>query len=882
MTSEAQIAKEATARVSARSTSLDFGEKYGTGYCISTALRDEQIKLAIRKVKGRIQKFEGKRDEPIAVVGYGPSLKHTWEELRGFKYIITTSGAHRFLIDRGIIPTWHLDVDPRAHKIAILGDPHPAVTYLPCSTCHPNYFDRLVESNAKVELWHCFASEAESMRILPPGEYALTGGCDAGLRAMAVARFFGFVDQHVFGMDGCADEEVGHAAVHANPMKKFFDLEYGGKTFRTAPNLMEVAKTVPHEVDMLKLDRYEFHGEGLVQAIMADHKPKTVKKSNIAFIKPVLITDEYKALNRKLHEERADYGTSGSRHAPTVLKLCESLKTTSVLDYGCGKGTLANNIPFPIWEYDPCVPGKDEQPRAADIVVCTDVLEHVEPARLGDVLGNLAALTKKVGYFVIATRPAKKNLPDGRNAHLIQKPVSWWRETLARYFEIGQVFDANPQEVQVVVGPRKADSKDGIQRVEHKGIVAKYHVPNDTVAWRVKTLLTKEPCTIDWIDSFKPGEVLYDIGANMGGYTVLAARNGVKVFAFEPEAQNYALLCRNMTLNDVEGRAYPLAISDRPGLSALYLAVQQAGGSCNSLGEKVGFDLKEREGIEQGAVAFRMDDLDLPKPDHIKIDVDGFEHKVIAGGLDAIKNAKSVLVEVNTNLPEHMEMVQKLKDLGLSFDQLQVDASMRKDGAFKGCAEYVFRRLSKGETDLLAAIEKAEVRQEPFPHLVLTGVDLEITTPDDSAYRSLEEVRGTAGYKERRTAPIQTWLTTGRFRAALERKFNVKASSEDAFLLRDSAGYKINPHTDTPAKAVTALFYLNDAEEGTSLYRPKKNGFKSKEGGHLPRKDFIKVDTVPFKAGTMLAFARTDESFHGVEEFKGEGFRDILCWNAQR
>lgn len=877
----------ATARVSARSTSLDFGEKYGTGYCIPTSLRDEQIKLAIRKVKGRIRQFDGKRAEPIAVVGFGPSLKHTWEALRNFKYIITTSGAHRFLLDRGIVPNWHLSVDPRDHQIALLGGGiHPDVTYLPCSTCHPAYLDELVRLEAKIELWHCFANEAESLRILPPGEYALTGGCDAGLRAMAMARFFGFVDQHMFGIDGSAEDDKQHAHDHPNSLTKFFDLEYpigSGTIYRTAPNLMEVAKSVPHEVDMLKLDHYEFHGKGLVQAIMADHKPKAVKKSNIAFIKPVLITEEYKELNKRLHNERADYGTGGTRHAQTILKLCESLKTTSVLDYGCGKGTLANNIPFPIWEYDPCVPGKDEQPRAADIVVCTDVLEHVEPSRLGDVLGNLAALTKKVGYLVIATRPAKKNLPDGRNAHLIQKPVSWWRETLARYFEIGQVFDTNPGEAQFVVGPRKPDAvKDGIQRVEHNGIAAKFHVPNDTVAWRVKTLFKKEPCTISWIESFKPGEVLYDIGANMGGYTVLAARRGAKVFAFEPEAQNYALLCRNMTLNEVDGRAYCLALSDKVGLSTMYLTGQHAGGSCHSLGEKVGHDLQVREGIEQGAFGYTLDLVasELPRPDHVKIDVDGFEHRVIAGAKGILATAKSVLIEVNTNLPEHVEMVRALTEMGFAFDQAQVDAAIRKDGPFKGCAEYVFHRISAQEQAFLAAVDAAKVKTVPFPHIVLTGVDLGVHVPEDAKFKSLEEVRGTAGYKERRTAPVQTWLTSGRFRAALARKFGVQTAGEEAFLLRDSHGYQIPPHTDTPAKAITALFYLNDAEEGTSLYRPKKKGFKSTDGRHLPRNDFVKVSTVPFKTGTMIAFARTDESFHGVEKFKGEGFRDILCWNA--
>jgi FkbM family methyltransferase len=364
---------------------------------------------------------------------------------------------------------------------------------------------------------------------------------------------------------------------------------------------------------------------------------------------------------------------------------------------------------------------------------------------------------------------------------------------------------------------------------------------------------------------------------------VLAARRGAKVFAFEPEAQNYALLCRNMTLNEVDGRAYCLALSDKVGLSTMYLTGQQAGGSCHSLGEKVGHDLQAREGIEQGAFGYTLDLVasELPRPDHVKIDVDGFEHRVIAGAKGILATAKSVLIEVNTNLPEHMQMVNDLLDMGFAFDQAQVDAAVRKEGPFKGCAEYVFRRVSAQERAFLTAVEAAKIKMTPFPHIVLTGVDLGVQVPADTEFKSLEKVRGTAGYKERRTAPVQTWLTSGRFRAALARKFAVASTGEEAFLLRDSHGYQIPPHTDTPAKAMTALFYLNDAEEGTSLYRPKKKGFKSTDGLHLPRKNFTKVSTVPFKAGTMVAFARTDESFHGVEPFTGKGFRDILCWTAK-
>ena len=418
---------------------LEFDKSYGSGYCIPLWLRDIQVKSSISKVKARVPHSEEKKSEPVAIVGYGPSLKDTWEQLKDFKVIVTTSGAHKFLIDRGIIPTYHVDVDPRAHKIYLLGEIHKDVIYFPCSTVHPNYIDRLLSKGADVRLWHCFSMEPEALRILPPGEFALTGGCDAGMRAMSVARFMGYVNHHVFGMDGCSFEESGHADKHTNPMKKFFDLEFpkgSGKTFRTSPHLMDVSKTVPHEVQMLKLESVKFYGDGLVKAIYEDSKKEPAKESHIAFCKPELISDGYKQELIKRHAECPLYGSEGYKYKEIVRKLVESTKAKSVLDYGCGKGVLANKLDFPIWEYDPVIEGKTSSPKAADLVICTNVLESVEDQCLGDVLVDLSRCVKKVGYFVIG---------DGR--------LSFWNETLSKYFYIGKVSLEN-NEIIAVVGPK--------------------------------------------------------------------------------------------------------------------------------------------------------------------------------------------------------------------------------------------------------------------------------------------------------------------------------------------------------------------------------------------------------------------------------------------
>jgi hypothetical protein len=163
------------------------------------------------------------------------------------------------------------------------------------------------------------------------------------------------------------------------------------------------------------------------------------------------ITPEYVEQNRKLHDV-GNYGLSGQRWAATVTNMCAKLGSRDVLDYGCGQRTLERELGFPITNYDPCVPGLDTAPGPADIVACTDVLEHIEPECLDEVLDDLQRLVRKMGFFVIATRPAMKVLADGRNAHLIQETVAWWLPKLKSRFTILQVKEMSG-EFAVVVRP---------------------------------------------------------------------------------------------------------------------------------------------------------------------------------------------------------------------------------------------------------------------------------------------------------------------------------------------------------------------------------------------------------------------------------------------
>ena len=168
----------------------------------------------------------------------------------------------------------------------------------------------------------------------------------------------------------------------------------------------------------------------------------------------MLISDEYKALNQQLHSQ-GNYGLSGRRWAEHIRKLAEMMNTRDILDYGCGRRTLEQSLGFPIHNYDPCIAGLDAPPQPAQLVACTDVLEHIEPDCLDAVLDDLKRCVLVAGFFVIANRPAEKFLADGRNAHLIQEGPDWWLPKLAERFEVKSAMNFEGEFAVIV--KRRAD-----------------------------------------------------------------------------------------------------------------------------------------------------------------------------------------------------------------------------------------------------------------------------------------------------------------------------------------------------------------------------------------------------------------------------------------
>ena len=174
---------------------------------------ETNMRWALDQDFARFEIYQGQRNKPVALVGLGPSLADTWTQLHDFDYIISTSGAHRYLLDRGIVPTWHVEVDWREHKIDLMGQPNDRVQYLPASTCHPKMFEHLAGYDFR--LWTPLLSaesEHDSEPYHPLGEILINGGSTAAARAMFIANLLGFSDLHFFGVD--YSFPAGHVGEH--------------------------------------------------------------------------------------------------------------------------------------------------------------------------------------------------------------------------------------------------------------------------------------------------------------------------------------------------------------------------------------------------------------------------------------------------------------------------------------------------------------------------------------------------------------------------------------------------------------------------------------------------------------------------------------------
>jgi FkbM family methyltransferase len=193
---------------------------------------------------------------------------------------------------------------------------------------------------------------------------------------------------------------------------------------------------------------------------------------------------------------------------------------------------------------------------------------------------------------------------------------------------------------------------------------------------RAEGMLSKEPDMIDWINHFPDESVFWDVGANVGVFSLYAGLNPkTTVLAFEPGAGNYEVLCRNIQLNALSNtKAYCLAFSRDSRLGVLNMASPIVGTALNQfgdMGELSRYAEKSAQNVTQGMIGFSIDDFierfTPPFPNYLKIDVDGIEWPILQGAEKTLRDPRlrSLMAELTVSDPaEYDRTIALLESCG--------------------------------------------------------------------------------------------------------------------------------------------------------------------------------------------------------------------------
>jgi 2-polyprenyl-3-methyl-5-hydroxy-6-metoxy-1,4-benzoquinol methylase len=178
-----------------------------------------------------------------------------------------------------------------------------------------------------------------------------------------------------------------------------------------------------------------------------------------------LINDEYKKQLQEMHQKPKMF-YRGTKVASKLEDFLKTYNPSSLIDFGCGKGDLhkllGEMIPK-VTGYDPGMPEFENLPNDTyEVLVSTDVLEHIEPEMIDETLKAINNLFTKSCYLLIASYPAKKHLPDGRNAHLIIESFDWWKNKLETFVNGKIVYTVN---TPVVKTPKRGPSLHGYEYI---------------------------------------------------------------------------------------------------------------------------------------------------------------------------------------------------------------------------------------------------------------------------------------------------------------------------------------------------------------------------------------------------------------------------------
>ena len=234
-----------------------------------------------------------------------------------------------------------------------------------------------------------------------------------------------------------------------------------------------------------------------------------------------------------------------------------------------------------------------------------------------------------------------------------------------------------------------------------------FFVPNQISQWRVETFFTKEPETLEWIDSFNDNKkiIFWDVGANIGLYSIYAALkySDIEIISFEPSTSNLRILSRNISINKLEEK---IKINQLPLTKDQnqYLMFEESqfieGSSMNTFGAGIDFEgksiqPKNRYKIFGTNINYLIENNILSIPNYIKIDVDGIEHLILEGASDHLDNSeiRSMSIELNENFKDQVNSVLKIMDKSnFRFKNKQRTSMLDNSDEFSKTFNYIFEK----------------------------------------------------------------------------------------------------------------------------------------------------------------------------------------------
>jgi hypothetical protein len=399
------------------------------------------------------------------VVGGGPSLAEHVDEIRNRRragwHVFALNATHDWLIERGIVPTHHVLYDSREFMADMVKNWRSDVHYLVSSQCHPSVFDEL-EATPMVTMFHAnnYPAALDLFREKEPGVHVLGDAITVGIQAMNIMVMLGYRAVELYGYDSSWRDGQRHAyAQHANADQQPRTFTFKGKEYKTSGAMAAQAESFVRNYQMWKAHGIAFNvvGDGLLPNMWRGLEG--ISDGDDAERE----TAKYEAIWRLPQYRGYSPGARHLDHFMAVMKpplrgRSGAVVRTKIIDFGCGSARATQRLKdmgYDVLGVDfaaNCMDAEVSVPFClsslwslpdglrGDYGYCCDVMEHIPPDRVNDVLAGISRAVPRA-YFRISFEPDEFGQTIGQTLHLTVKPEAWWLETLKRHWTHVSVVD---------------------------------------------------------------------------------------------------------------------------------------------------------------------------------------------------------------------------------------------------------------------------------------------------------------------------------------------------------------------------------------------------------------------------------------------------------